>query len=65
MTASTAQKLQARTGGHAQGLKGEGEMGVGQSYTSFSLLEKQLKTKREGTARRISEFWNVSGTSGW
>lgn len=48
-----------------QGLRGRRGWVWGLFYTSFSHLEKQLEAKQEGTSRRASELWNVSGTSGW
>ena len=48
-----------------QGLRGTRGWVWGLLYTSFSHLEKQLEAKQEGTSRRTSELWNVSGTSGW
>lgn len=48
-----------------QGLSGRRGWVWGLFYMSFSHLEKQLEAKQEGTSRRASELWNVSGTSGW
>jgi len=48
-----------------QGLRGRREWVWGLFYMSFSHLEKQLDAKQEGTFRRASELWNVSGTSEW
>lgn len=48
----------------AQGPEGKERMGVGAVFMFFSHLEKPWEAKWEGTSRRASELWNVSGTCG-
>lgn len=49
----------------AQGLKGDEGMVVGTMLHVLLPSGKAAEGQAEGTSRRASEHWNVSGTSGW